>query len=76
MLSLALPVTADLAKSLLEAEGIPSLVQGPDFDVAELGRVAHDTARGTNVYVPPSALEQAQAILERAWGSDTDDAAD
>ena len=59
---------AGLAQSLLKAEGIPCVIQGPDFDVVELGRAAHDSARGTNVYVPHAAYEQAQTILKLAWG--------
>lgn len=61
-------VQADLAKNLLDAAGIPSLQKGPDFDVAELGRAAHDMIRGVDVYVPRSALERAQVLLEEAWG--------
>jgi len=61
--------TADLAKSLLEAAGIPTLFHGPDFDVAELGAAAHQTSRGVSVYVPKGASERAQAVLDAAWGS-------
>ena len=62
------PVTADLARSLLKEAGIPSLLHGPDFDVAELGTAAHQTLRGTSVYVPRGALERARAVLDEAWG--------
>jgi hypothetical protein len=61
--------TADLARSLLQAAGIPTLFHGPDFDVAELGAAAHQTARGVSVYVPNGAREKAQAVLDEAWGS-------
>ena len=63
-------VTADLACQVLEAAGIPSLLHGPDFDVAELGSAAHDTLRGASVFVPKSALEQARKALADAWGED------
>lgn len=59
-------IEAGMAKSLLAAEGIPCLVQGPDFDVAELGRAVHDMARGTNLFVPRQALVRAQRILDAA----------
>ena len=61
-------IEADLAKNLLAEAGIPCAMRGPDFDVAELGRAAHDMLRGTDVLVPASALEKARAILEEAWG--------
>ncbi len=57
-----------LARNLLAEAGIPCVVHGPDFDVAELGRAAHDMLRGQNVFVPASALERARALLEAAWG--------
>ena len=61
-------VEIDLAQSLLKEGGIPSVVEGPDFDVAELGRAAHDMIRGQNLYVPTSTLERARAVLDTAWG--------
>ena len=61
-------ITIDLARNLLAEAGIPCVVEGPDFDVAELGRTAHDMIRGQNVFVPRSALERAEAVLEEAWG--------
>jgi len=60
-------VDAELAKSVLEAGEVPCLIQGPDFDVVELGRAAHDMLRGTNVYVPKEAEEKARALLAEAW---------
>lgn len=68
LLEAADPVEVQLARGLLEEAGIPSLTRGPDFDVAELGRAAHDSLRGTNLYVPEAALAQARATLEAAWG--------
>lgn len=61
-------ITADLAQGLLSAAGIPSLLHGPDFDMAELGTAAHQTLRGVSVYVPKGARERAQAVLDEAWG--------
>lgn len=60
--------TADLARNLLKGAGIPTLLHGPDFDVAELGVAAHRSSRGVSVYVPKGMREQAQAVLDEAWG--------
>ena len=57
-----------LAKNLLAEAGIPCVVQGPDFDVAELGAAAHQSVRGGDLLVPRSALEKARELLEAAWG--------
>ncbi len=65
-------IEAGMAKSLLAAEGIPSLIQGPDFDVAELGRAVHDMARGTHLFVPHQAFARAQRVLADAAWSDAD----
>lgn len=63
-------IEVGLLKSLLAAAGIPCLAKGKDFDVIELGSAAHDMLRGTNLYVPHAALEQARALLEAAdWNS-------
>ena len=62
-------IEAGMARSILEAGGIPSMRHGPDFDVAELGRAAHDSLRGTSILVPHGALERARQLLEDAgWG--------
>jgi len=63
-------VRAELAKGLLAGAGIPVVTRGPDFDVAELGRAAHDNLRGLALYVPAAALERAREILREAWGDD------
>ena len=68
LLELAPPVSTDLARQLLEAAGIPSLLHGSDFDIAELGTAAHQTLRGANVLVSKGDLERARAILIEAWG--------
>lgn len=60
-------IESELAKNLLADAGIPVLTKGPDFDIAELGRAAHDMVRGIDLYVPRSALELARSILEEAW---------
>lgn len=62
------PIEIDLARSLLEAAGIPSLAHGPDFDVAELGSVVHQSLRHPDLYVPKQALEPARRVLDEAWG--------
>ncbi len=61
-------VTAELALNLLDAEGIPALLRGPDFDVAELGAFAHDMLRGVSVYVAPRGFASACDVLDQAWG--------
>jgi hypothetical protein len=63
-------VAAELAKGLLEAEGIPCLLHGPDFDVAEFGTAGHAVVRGRAVLVPRVERERALAILRGAWGDD------
>ena len=65
-------MTADMAQVLLKEAGIPSLLHGADFDVAELGVAAHAAIRGIGVYVPKSALDQASEILAGAWGEESD----
>ncbi|HVS11336.1 MAG TPA: DUF2007 domain-containing protein [Planctomycetota bacterium] len=61
-------IQADLARNLFTEAGIPCLVHGPDFDVAEMGIAAHNMARGTNLYVPHGLREQAREVLQAAWG--------
>ena len=63
-------VQVELVCGLLEAEGIPFLVDGPDFDVAELGSMAHASLRSRQIYVPQTALERARAVLAEAMGDD------
>lgn len=62
-------VELQMVKGILAGEGIPCVVEGPDFDVAELGRAAHDMLRGQDVYVPASAYERAKAALDEAFGA-------
>jgi hypothetical protein len=64
------PVEADLARNLLEASGIPSLLQGQDRDLAELGASSHNSISRPDLYVPKAALERARAILREAWGEE------
>ena len=64
------PTEADLARNLLEAAGIPSILQGQDRDLAELGASSHSTISRPDLYVPKGALERAQAILREAWGAE------
>ena len=69
-------VRLDLARNLLEEAGLPCLIHGPDFDVAELGFAAHAAVRHANLYVPTEALEKARALLAEAWGAEGEDSAD
>ena len=60
-------IQIDLARTLLEEAGIPFVLEGPDFDVAELGRGAHDMIRGQNLFVPAEQYERARELLDSAW---------
>jgi hypothetical protein len=62
------PTEADLARNLLEAAGIPSMLQGQDRDLAELGASSHSAISRPDLYVPKGSLERARAILREAWG--------
>jgi Putative prokaryotic signal transducing protein len=62
------PVTAELARGLLAEAGIPSLIHNQDFDVAELGTAVHHAVRHPDLYVPKGMREQAQTVLDEAWG--------
>lgn len=59
-----------LGRNLLEVAEIPCLADGPDFDMAELGRAAHDQIRGGKLLVPKALLEKARAVLREAWGDE------
>lgn len=61
-------VSLALAKNVLDVAGIPCMVHGPDFDVAELGRAAHDQVRGGVLLVPRTLLARARAALEETLG--------
>ena len=64
------PVEADLARNLLDAAGIPSLLQGQDRDLAELGSSSHSAIARPDLFVPKAALERARSILRQAWGEE------
>ncbi len=64
------PVEADLARNLLQAAGIPSILQGQDRDFAELGASSHSAIARPDLFVPKGALERARAILREAWGAE------
>ncbi len=61
-------IKADLARGLLEEAGIPSLLHGPDMDMAELGVAAHARFTRPDLLVPAAALGAARELLEEAWG--------
>ena len=63
----AQPVTAELAKELLESQGIPVLLHGMDRDLAELGHAVHLQASHPDVYVPKVAFDTAVKILAETW---------
>ena len=60
-----------LAGDVLEAAGIPSMLKGPDFDVAELGFAGHTRLRGADLLVPRGSHAKARAVLVEAWGEET-----
>jgi hypothetical protein len=64
------PIELDLALGLLEQAGIPTLVHGGDFDLAELGLAAHNATRRPNLYVPHLLRGRARAVLDEAWGAE------
>jgi ADP-heptose:LPS heptosyltransferase len=67
LLAAATAVDAELAKELLESEGIPVLLHGLDRDFAELGAAVHMQVSHPDVYVPKTALDKAVEILRRTW---------
>ena len=66
---------AGMAKSVLEAEGIPAFVE--DETVVQLGCFAWTTSAGVRVLVPEDRLAEAREVLA-LWRpeSDSDDAAE
>ena len=64
------PMEGEMAKELLAGQGIPSIMHGPDFDVAELGRAAHAVSRHPDLFVPKGTKVAARAILAEAWGEE------
>jgi len=62
------PIEGEMARNLLEKAGIPSLLHGPDFDMAELGGAAHYALRHPDLFVPKGARERARGVLVDAWG--------
>jgi len=66
-------LVGEMAKNVLAEAGIPSLLHGPDFDLAELGSLAHSRLRGLQVLVPRSAEALAKQVLEEAFGGDVPD---
>lgn len=64
------PIAGAMAGELLEEQGIPSMLHGPDFDRAELGLLVHSVVRHPDLLVPKGSREKARAILVGAWGED------
>ncbi len=65
------PQTAELARGLLEAEGIPTLLQGADTGIGVWGvPLKHVAFTYPDLFVPGSAFERAREILREAWGED------
>lgn len=57
------PIEAELARGLLAERGIPAMLHGGDFDVAELGSVSHAMLRRPDLYVPKGTRELAEETL-------------
>jgi len=68
LIAAATAVDAELAKDLLESEGIPCLFHGLDRDFAELGGAVHLQVSHPDVYVPKAAFDRAVEILHKTWG--------
>ncbi len=67
------PVEAELARGILADAGIPVLVHGGDFDVAELGTATHAMLRRPDVYVPRGSRERAlQALRDSGYDERTE----
>jgi hypothetical protein len=62
------PIAGDLARDLLSGVNIPSMLNGPDFDRAELGLATHNVIRHPDLLVPKGSREKARAVLVEAWG--------
>jgi hypothetical protein len=60
------PVEAELARGMLADAGIPVLMHGGDFDVAELGSATHAMLRRPDMYVPKGARARAEQVLRDA----------
>lgn len=60
----------EMARELLSEHGIPSMIAGPDFDLAEFGRAAHSRLRHPDLFVPKGSKVAARAILAEAWGEE------
>lgn len=58
----------ELAREILAEAGIPSMLSGPDFDIAELGPAAHSMVRRADLYVPKGARLAARGVMVEAWG--------
>lgn len=70
LLSAVDPIEGGLACSVLESAGIPTLLQGPDFDAAEFGQVSHAMLRGADLFVPKGSYADARRVLAEAWGEE------
>jgi len=64
----ATAVDAELAKNLLESQGIPVFFESTDRGLAEVGHAAHLNISRPEVLVPRAAFDQAVAILRETWG--------
>ncbi len=61
---------AELARDVLAAAGIPSMLHAPDFDFAEFGVAAYGQVRRGDLLVPRGTRDAARAALEAAWGEE------
>jgi hypothetical protein len=63
-------VQGELAREILESARIPSMIHGPDFDVAGLGSAAYGQLRHGALLAPHGARDRARAVLVGAWGEE------
>lgn len=63
-------IEGEMARDVLDQAGIPSMLHGPDFDVAELGFSGHTRVRRADLLVPRGTRAVARQLLVDAWGED------
>lgn len=64
------PIEGEMARDVLEARGIPSMMHGADFDAAELGVASHAVLRHRDLLVPKGSHALARSVLVEAWGEE------
>jgi hypothetical protein len=65
------PITADIARGRLEAEGIPVLLAGGGL--GPLSGFFDPATNDIRLHVPEEAAERAVALLQEDWSEEMDD---